>query len=392
MPMNYDGTSSMRTVPVIAEGLFTFQIGGSERVGADLAVEFKHRGYQVVCFAFHDADGPMRTLLEESGIRCLDMNYDSFRGVWRRALYLWKFWRMLRKERITTLHVHHTGALILCGIPARLARVRIVMTEHALQWRARGPLYHKLALRYCRYADEITVVEPALSDYFRNELAVSAEKLHYVANGVRLGDRSPERVTHMRQELDIAPGVFAFFYVGRLEPVKDLGTLLKAFAALPADVLSRARLYFVGDGSERAMLEAGRDSLGLRDKATFLGVRTDVADVLMAADALVMSSISEGLPMVLLEAMAAGVPCIATAVGGIPKLFGDDRGLSVPAQDADKLAEAMASVARSPQLRQRLVSNAWKNLHRHYALDAVVDRYLQLLGLPPTVAEPSTRS
>jgi glycosyltransferase involved in cell wall biosynthesis len=390
--MNYDGTSSMRTVPVIAEGLFTFQIGGSERVSADLAVEFKRRGYQVVCFAFHDADGPMRAQLEDCGIRCLDMNYDSFRGVWRRVLYLWKFWRMLRKERISALHVHHTGALILCGIPARLARVRVVMTEHALQWRARGPLYHKLALRYCRYADEITVVEPALSDYFHNELAVPADKLHYVANGVRLAGRSAERVTQMRQKLEIASDVFAFFYVGRLEPVKDLGTLLRAFAALPVDVLSRARLYFVGDGSERAMLEARRDALGLKDKAILLGVRTDVAEVLMAADAVVMSSTSEGLPMILLEAMAAGVPCIATAVGGIPKLFGDDRGLSVPAQDADKLAAAMASVARSPQLRQRLVSNALQNLHQHYALDAVADRYLELLGLPPTIAESSTRA
>jgi len=121
-------------------------------------------------------------------------------------------------------------------------------------------------------------------------------------------------------------------------------------------------------------------------------VRTDVADVLMAADAVVMSSTSEGLPMILLEAMAAGVPCIATAVGGIPNLFGDDRGLSVPAQDADKLAAAMASLVRSPQLRQRLASNALKNLHEHYALDAIADRYLQLLGLPPTVATSSGRA
>jgi len=375
----------MRTVPVIAEGLFTFQIGGSERVSADLALEFRRRGYEVVCFAFHDADGPMRTQLEEAGVRCLDMNYDSFRGVWRRALYLWKFWRMLRRERISALHVHHTGALILCGIPARLARVRVVMTEHALQWRARGPLYHKLALRYCRYADEVTVVEPALGEYFRSELAVPAAKLHYVANGVRLAERSAARITPMRQRLGIAADVFAYFYIGRLDPVKDLGTLLGAFAALPADVLSRARLYLVGDGSERALLETTRDSLGLGDRVTFLGVRTDVADVLMAADALVMSSTSEGLPMVLLEAMAAGVPCIATAVGGIPKLFGEDRGLGVPVQDAGKLAAAMAEVARSPELRQRLVGNALTNLREHYALDAVVDRYLELLGLPPRV-------
>lgn len=380
----------MRTVPVIAEGLFTFQIGGSERVGADLAVEFKRRGYRVVSFAFHDSDGPMRVQLEASGIRCLDMSYARCRGLFRRVLYLWKFWRMLRREQVSALHVHHTAALILCGIPARLAGVRVVMTEHALQWRERGPSYHRPARRYSRYATEITVVDPAQADYFRTELALPADRVHYVANGVRVADRTAERVRHMRQQLGIAPDVFAFFYIGRLDPVKDLGTLLEAFAALPADVLSRSRLYLVGDGTERAMLERKCEALGLTHRLMFLGVRNDVAEVLMAADAVVMSSRSEGLPMVLLEAMAAGVPCVATAVGGIPKLFGDDRGLAVPAQDAAKLASAMTAVARSPELRQRLVRNARENLQKHYALDAVVDRYLALLGLPFSITASTT--
>jgi glycosyltransferase involved in cell wall biosynthesis len=118
---------------------------------------------------------------------------------------------------------------------------------------------------------------------------------------------------------------------------------------------------------------------------TFLGARSDVSEVLMAADGFVMSSKSEGLPMALLEAMAAGVPCVATAVGGIPDLFGEDRGLSVPAQDPPALADAMAAIARSPELRQRLVANAAANLAGHYTLDAVANRYLDLLGLPHAV-------
>jgi glycosyltransferase involved in cell wall biosynthesis len=111
-----------------------------------------------------------------------------------------------------------------------------------------------------------------------------------------------------------------------------------------------------------------------------------VFEVLMAADAFVMSSKSEGLPMALLEAMAAGVPCVATAVGGIPDLFGDDRGLLAPAQDPDALAAAMASIATTPEIRERIVARATENL-RHYALDAVVDQYLRLLGLPLLASE-----
>ena len=88
--------------------------------------------------------------------------------------------------------------------------------------------------------------------------------------------------------------------------------------------------------------------------------------------------------MALLEAMAAGVPCIATAVGGIPNLFGEDRGLLVPAQNAPALAEGMAAMIRSPELRERLVANASANLARLYSLDAIANRYLDLLGLPHT--------
>jgi glycosyltransferase involved in cell wall biosynthesis len=377
----------VRETPTVAEGLFSYEFGGSERVGVDLALEFKRRGYQVVCFALHGSDGPMRAELERAGIRCLDLNYQRFRGSLRRLRYYWTLWRMLRKERVRALHVHHHGAMILCGIPARLAGIsRIVMTEHGLQALMERPQARRLTVRYCRFASDITVVEQTQADYFHRQLGFPVSKLHVVANGVRVPARSAANVELKRRELAIPAGIFAFFYVGRLNPVKDLGTLLQAFAALPTDLAARSRLYLVGDGPERARLEARAADLGLPGRAIFLGARNDVSEVLMAADAFVMSSKSEGLPMVLLEAMAAGVPCVATAVGGIPDLFGEDRGLSVPAQDAPALARAMASVASSPELRERLVTNATENLRRHYALDAIVDRYLELLGLPPTAA------
>jgi glycosyltransferase involved in cell wall biosynthesis len=375
----------MRDVPVIAEGLFSFQFGGSERVGVDLALEFKRRGYEVVCFAFHDSSaGPMVDELTAAGIRCLDLNYEKFRGPLRRVRYWWKVWRTLRREGIRALHVHHAGALILCGVPARLARThRVVMTEHGLQALHERAQARRLAVRYCRYATDITVVEPAQAEYFHAELGIPRERLHHVPNGVRLRPRTPQDVQRARSRLGIGSEVFVFLSVGRLNPVKDFGTLLAAFAALPPDVFGRARLFIVGEGAERARLEAEREALGLKDRAVFLGARGDVAELLPAADAFVMSSRSEGLPMVLLEAMSVGLPCVATAVGGIPGLFGEDRGLAVPAQDPASLAAAMASLARSRDLGARLAANALDNLRRNYAFDGIVDRYLELLGLPP---------
>jgi glycosyltransferase involved in cell wall biosynthesis len=376
----------IRDAPVIAEGLFSFQIGGSERVAINLALEFKRRGYQVVCFAFQDSDGPMRAELERSGIRCLDMNYGNFRGPLRWLRYQWHLWRMLRRERVRALHVHHHGALVLCGIPAWLARIpRVVMTEHGLQALQERPRARRLASQFSRYADAITLVAPTQVDYFHTELGVATEKLFYISNGVPLRARSEEAVKRMRETLGIAPEQFTFFYVGRLNEVKDLGTLMDAFAGLPEDLRARARLYMVGEGPERTMLQAKRAALALDDKVVLLGARDDISDLLMAADAFVMSSRSEGLPMVLLEAMAAGVPCAATAVGGIPALFGNDRGLLVRAQHPAELAAAMAELARSPETRARLVANARENLMKNHSVDSIVDRYLELLGLPPGV-------
>jgi glycosyltransferase involved in cell wall biosynthesis len=379
-------------VPVIAEVLFSYQIGGSERVGVDLAVEFKRRGYQVVCFAVHDSDGPMRVELERAGIRCLELNYDRYTGigVLRRLRYMWACWRLLRRERISALHVHHTGSLVLCGIPARLARVpRIVLTEHAVDHLKELPRW-RIAC-YCRAARDITVVEPAQAQYFHSQFRVPRDRLHHVANGTRLRtSATADAIRHAREKLALGADEFAYIYVGRLSPEKDLGTLLEAFATLPADVRDRSRLYLVGDGSERASLETRRDSLGLLARVTLLGARSDVAEILTAADAFVMSSRSEGLPMVLLEAMVAGVPCVATAVGGIPGLFGGDRGVCVRPQDSAALAAAMASIARSPELRARLVANALDHVRKHHAFDAIVDRYLHLLGLPPRVERAGT--
>jgi glycosyltransferase involved in cell wall biosynthesis len=379
--------SGLSEPATIAVGLFSFQFGGSERIGINLAIEFRARGYRVVCFAFHDSDGPMCAELERAGVRCLDLNYSKVRGLLRWPRYQWRMWRMLRHERVAALHVHHHGALILCGIPARCGRVpRVVMTEHGLQALQERANARRLTRRYSRYATDITVVEPNQAEYFRTVLGIPAGKVHCIPNGVRVPSRSIEAVRSARKMLAIGPGEFAFFYVGRLNPVKDLGTLLQAFATLPSPLREQSRLFLVGDGAERASLETKRDVLGLGDRIRFLGARNDVADVLMAADAFVMSSKSEGLPMVLLEAMAAGVPCVATAVGGIPKLFGTDCGMLVPAGDAPALAGAMAALAASQALRERLAANALGNLRLHYALDRVVDQYLQLFGLPLQVS------
>ncbi len=364
----------------IGIGLFSYQFGGSERVAVDLALEYSRRGHRVVCFAFHDSDGPFRKVLEASGIRCLDLNYGSTGGPLRRLAYYVRLWRAFRREHISSLHVQHHGALILCGPPAMLAGVkRVVMTEHGLQALMERSDARKLTRRYARFATDITVVEPGQADYFKAVLGIPDKKVHCIANGVRVQKCRPGHASQVRVRLGIQPDRFVFMYVGRLSPVKDLPTLLQAFAELPAAIRQVALLYLVGDGVERHPLEVLAAELGIEAAVTFLGAKSDVTDLLAAADAFVMSSLSEGLPMALLEAMAAGLPCVATAVGGIPSLLGEDAGITVPPSSPRQLSAAMGAVATSATLRQSLSGNALRTVLRSYDLDSIAEQYLSLL-------------
>jgi glycosyltransferase involved in cell wall biosynthesis len=367
---------------VVAHGLFSYQIGGSERIGADLAIEFKARGHEVVCFAFYDTAGPIRNELESHGITCVDLNYESRRGRLRRFTYQVEFYRFLKKWRVDYLVVHHATALMLCGIPARLAGVRsVAMIEHAIHQLRDRPDYRRSATRYCRFADVITGVDPGIVDYFRTEMNVPAARLRYIPNGVRLRERDEARRAAVRSALGIRADEFVFLFAGRLQPVKDVPTLLSAAAALPESLRARTRVLLAGDGPERSKLEAQATSLGLNDVVRFLGARRDVPDLLAAADAFVMTSVTEGQPMALIEAMAAGVPCVATRVGGIPVLLGDGAGLLAPPSAPEQIAAEMARMISSEEVRSQCVQAGLRVVRAKHSLDQVVDEYFRALGM-----------
>jgi glycosyltransferase involved in cell wall biosynthesis len=142
------------------------------------------------------------------------------------------------------------------------------------------------------------------------------------------------------------------------------------------------RLFLAGNGSERPALEAQCRSQNLAGTITFLGERSDVQELLNMADAFVMTSRTEGLPMALIEAMAAGLPCVATAVGGIPAVLSDGTGILVPPEDPDAVAEALTRLADDDSLRGQLAERALHKVQLQYGLQPVVNAYLELLGLP----------
>lgn len=165
--------------------------------------------------------------------------------------------------------------------------------------------------------------------------------------------------------------------IGRLDPWKDHALLLDALAR--PEIPAAARLLVVGDGELRGELEARAVSLGLGQRVVFTGYRRDIGALLQASDLFVVSSHKEGLPMVLLEAMAASVPVVSTAVGGIPGAVRDGQeALLVPAGDAGALAAAVARVLGDAECARRLAAGALARFEARYSRRAMGERYLSL--------------
>ena len=217
--------------PIIAQGLYSFRMGGSERVGAQLCIEYAARGYRVMCFAFHGSTGPFRDHLESHGVECFDLDYLARPPVVRRVSYPFELYRFFRSRRVRALHVQHAMALTLCGAAAHYAGINhVVMTEHDIFQLDEQPKYRRRAARCCRYATSITGVHSGITGYFHDRMGVPVDRLRVVPNGVPTFMPDAETRRRMRATLGVDDSTFVCLYVGRLEAVKSLHTLLSAVA------------------------------------------------------------------------------------------------------------------------------------------------------------------
>lgn len=176
----------------------------------------------------------------------------------------------------------------------------------------------------------------------------------------------------MRAQLGIAPDAFVVGTVGRLMPIKGFEYLIEAFVQLRKQHrLKESKLVIVGDGPLRAVLEQCAEGHGLSHDVEFLGMRTDVYNVMNVFDVFALSSLHEGVPMVLLEAMALEVPIVASHVGGIPEILEDSReAVLVPAKDCEALARAIGVVAGSSELRAELVRAARARVETQFSIQS----------------------
>lgn len=284
------------------------------------------------------------------------------------------------------LHTHNAAAhyhavLAAAGLPLRC----IVNTRHGMG--VMGPSRRRewLYRRAMPATDFVAAVCEAARDHFDRDGVRPRAGLLTVPNGIRVERFAPASVRAREAliaELGWPPGSRVIGTVGRMQPVKDQANLLHAFARVRERV-SEAVLLLVGDGTLRIELEQLAAELKLGDAVRFLGDRSDVDRLLRGLDIFALSSLSEGYSVALLEACAAGLPIVATDVGGNREIVRDqNNGLLVPAADPDALASALERLLQAPELTSTMGRAGRKWVLAEGSLRTMAERYLRLYAQP----------
>lgn len=283
---------------------------------------------------------------------------------------------MFRRRGVSVVHTHNRQPLIFGAPGGKLAGAKVVHTRHGP---GRGSKREQLLRRGAGYLlDAYVAVSPALAT-LASELGDCDEgKLKVIENGVDLakfGGAAGERAA-VRAELGIPDGAWVVGSVGRLAPEKVYPLLVRAAAPLLG---ANARLVLVGDGSEAGAIRSEIEARGVAPFVVMAGVRHDIPRLLAAMDAFALSSRLEGLPLCALEAMAARLPVVATAVGGLPALIQDGAtGFLVPSGDERALGAALAALRDDPVRARAIGERAQAEVRRVYGSDEMVRRYLDL--------------
>jgi glycosyltransferase involved in cell wall biosynthesis len=363
--------------PRILQVLYSFRVGGSEMFGLQLARQLAERGAEVLCAALDSSPGIISERCAEYGIRTVDLRIPAVNPLGRNG-FSWGLVQRLRELRPDAIHLQHFLGLNKLGFPARLAGVRrIVVTEHSVldvaqSWTGRARVRFNW-----RLASAITVIHQSIKDYLCGELGLPGERVVVIPIGIEVDDYGREDRRSCRARLELGSEI-VFVFVGRLAPVKDVPGMVAAFLAVQSRIGGGAKLIVVGDGAERGACEELLRGHAHGYLVSLVGEQPDPRPYLAAADVFVMNSRSEGTPRALLEAMAAGLPAICPAVGGIPDLLAERGWLTVPGNQAS-LEQAMQAVLEDPGALAPAGARCRDYVRSNFDSRQIIEQYRRLL-------------
>jgi len=351
--------------------LSSFGVGGQERVALDLADGQRRRGHRVAVISLAPPpDGPLAAEFRDAGIG----TYTIAKGPGLDpTLTLRLAWR-LRRLGAEVVHTHNPLPLIYAAPAARLVRAVAIHTKHGQNPSSRGQILLRQAA--ARLVSAFVAVSPGTAEQARKQGDCPKDRLVVVPNGIRLERFRPDAAVRAatRAELGIPDDAWVVGTIGRVDENKNQPMLVRAIAPLLGE---RGHLVVIGDGPARAALDEAIAKLPA-GRGHVLGRRMDVDRLLPALDVFALSSVSEGLPLVVPEAMAAGLPVVSTRVGGLPDVI--EHGVTGLLCDVDEVAlrACLATLAAAPTLAREMGARGRAVALSRYSAERMLDDYLAI--------------
>jgi glycosyltransferase involved in cell wall biosynthesis len=360
--------------------------------GAQMALLRLLSGVNRECFApsvvcLYNGDGAVAQQIRALGIPVTDVGMTSK----ARLDAFGRLFRLLRQQQPQILHTWMFHANIPGRLLGRLLGVPIIISAERTM--GEGQIRRRLNRLTAHLADSVICVSERVAQFVADEIGIASQKLVVVPNGIDLSQFADlPTQEEARKAFNLPSQGTIVGAIGRPRPVKGYNFLIEAWAAPPAarglgDYWARGRpfaplggqrgayLLFVGDGPDQPALKAQAQQLGLGERVIFMGDQSKIPHLLPALDILALPSLQEGMPNVALEAMAASIPVVGTAVGGTPEVVIDgETGLLVPARDVTALANALATLMGDPARAKMMGKAGRERVEKRFSLKTTVQQ------------------
>jgi sugar transferase (PEP-CTERM/EpsH1 system associated) len=369
--------------PLVVHVVHSFAVGGLENGVCNLINRLPSDRWRHAVIALTEVSSEFCRRIERKDVTFEALGKGPGHGV---TLYpqLYKLFRALRPAVVHTRNL----AALEAVVPARAAGVPVrIHGEHGrdmMDLDGSSGRHRLMRQLFSPFVTGYVALSRDLEGYLRERVGIRADRVEQIYNGVDAVrfHPAPGGLARIEGSPFVGADLFVVGTVGRMQSVKDQTTLARAFVrALEIDrtARERLRLVIVGDGPLRAEVLKILQDAGVRDRAWLPGERSDIPQILRSLDCFVLPSLAEGVSNTILEAMATGLPVVATRVGGNAELVeDDDTGLLVPAADSDSLARAILRYVSDPQLARRHGAAARRRVEQRFSLDRMVERYAAL--------------
>ncbi|MBN1405137.1 MAG: GT4 family glycosyltransferase PelF [Candidatus Omnitrophica bacterium] len=353
---------------------YGLDVGGIETLILEICKRLPKDRYSLCVFEFQ-GNGKLQQEFEQIGVKVHTVK--KIRNLdWSLPFKLAK---LFKQQGIDIVHAHDQSPWLYAGIAAKFAGVPVVYTEHTtpdITIYQNVNRWKRVEKALSMITKQITAVADSVARYMIDEAGISAKKVKVIYNGIdaKIYDKKAD-IAAKRKELGIKETDLIVGNVASLLPKKDPKTLLEAFKLVIQQV-PNAKLVMAGDGLLKEQLMAMKDNLGLNGSVKFLGNRRDIPELLQVFDVFALSSVKEGLPIAILEAMASGLAVVATDVDGNAEVVQHGKtGFIVPARNPVALAEDIVKLLLDKDEAKKMGFLAQERVKNYFTFEKMIAEY-----------------